>query len=367
VVLSGYQHEQLFNGLKDAFRSNEEFGRMVKFKLNLNVNEIASGDLQNYVYHAIDWAESQGHLEELVIGARQSNPGNLMLFQAAQELGLAMITPLKRRELQQIIKASERPVDVDIWWKKLASLEYQVCRIEIELNDNRIAYGTGFLIGPDKVITNYHVVEYLIDHEKRKKKKLCWASRENVILRFDYKKIDGKAYENMGKVYHLAGKNWLDNSSPMSLLDLQPVPGKRVSNPNELDFAVLVLDMEAGNEKIGVNENGSVVRGWIPVPEYFPPLPPQSTILILQHPNADPLKIAIGAVIDQNANYTRVKYNTNTDYGSSGSPCFNMNWDLVALHHSGDPISSKEHNPQYNEGVPFKAIRSLWKQSGYSE
>jgi V8-like Glu-specific endopeptidase len=53
-------------------------------------------------------------------------------------------------------------------------------------------------------------------------------------------------------------------------------------------------------------------------------------------------------------NNTRVRYRTNTEEGSSGSPCFNQDWELVALHHSGDP--NFERPATYNEGIPFEAI-----------
>jgi V8-like Glu-specific endopeptidase len=68
-----------------------------------------------------------------------------------------------------------------------------------------------------------------------------------------------------------------------------------------------------------------------------------------------PLKLAMEtqAIMGLNQNSTRVKYRTNTEPGSSGSPCFDADWNLVALHHLGDPNFSK---PEYNQGIPFMAI-----------
>jgi len=31
----------------------------------------------------------------------------------------------------------------------------------------------------------------------------------------------------------------------------------------------------------------------------------------------------------------KIQYTTKVENGSSGSPCFDENWDLVALHHAG--------------------------------
>jgi V8-like Glu-specific endopeptidase len=63
-----------------------------------------------------------------------------------------------------------------------------------------------------------------------------------------------------------------------------------------------------------------------------------------------------------NANQTRLRYKTNTESGSSGSPVFEQHWNLIALHHSGDPDFSKFHHPQYNQGVPIGLIVELLRK-----
>ena len=60
---------------------------------------------------------------------------------------------------------------------------------------------------------------------------------------------------------------------------------------------------------------------------------------------------------------TRVRYATNTEPGSSGSPCFDMNWQLAALHHYGDPAWL---NPKYNQGVPAHLIRQKIAAEGHA-
>jgi V8-like Glu-specific endopeptidase len=70
------------------------------------------------------------------------------------------------------------------------------------------------------------------------------------------------------------------------------------------------------------------------------------------------------AVIGLNGNGTRLNYRTNTDPGSSGSPAFTMDWDIVALHHSGDP---KYLNPTYNQGVPIELIRQHIDANGFGD
>ena len=86
----------------------------------------------------------------------------------------------------------------------------------------------------------------------------------------------------------------------------------------------------------------------------------------MQHPRGEPLKLALDddGVLSLNENETRLRYETNTDKGSSGSPCFTFKWDLVALHHSGDPDFDPAHKPTYNEGIPMTAITKLIKERG---
>lgn len=80
--------------------------------------------------------------------------------------------------------------------------------------------------------------------------------------------------------------------------------------------------------------------------------------MIAQHPDGKPLKLAVDteAVIGVNAGQTRVRYATNTEPGSSGSPVFDLDWNLVALHHLGDP--AYDHPAAYNQGVPIDKIQA---------
>jgi V8-like Glu-specific endopeptidase len=70
-------------------------------------------------------------------------------------------------------------------------------------------------------------------------------------------------------------------------------------------------------------------------------------MLMVQHPKGSPLKIAWGSLLPQSP-ADRVFYTIPTLNGSSGSPVFNSDLNLVALHCAGDVTG--------NLGVPFASI-----------
>jgi endonuclease G, mitochondrial len=58
---------------------------------------------------------------------------------------------------------------------------------------------------------------------------------------------------------------------------------------------------------------------------------------IVQHPNGEPKQLAMreNRLVDMLENF--LHYETDTSPGSSGSPVFNDQWEIVGLHHSGVP------------------------------
>ena len=101
------------------------------------------------------------------------------------------------------------------------------------------------------------------------------------------------------------------------------------------------------------------------MPDAAPALTPKMPLFILQHPKTAPLKLALDteAVIEVIHEGRRVRYATNTESGSSGAPCFDAEWTLVALHHYGDPAFN---HPKYNQGIPIGMIRERLENKGKS-
>ncbi|BDA76389.1 hypothetical protein CAL7716_105550 (plasmid) [Calothrix sp. PCC 7716] len=82
--LSRQQRKQLRNALMDAFPTKPLLEQLLSYELDKNLDEIAGGNnLQEIVFNLITIAESQGWIDELVYGAKESNPGNSLLQKIA--------------------------------------------------------------------------------------------------------------------------------------------------------------------------------------------------------------------------------------------------------------------------------------------
>ncbi|AKJ08088.1 trypsin-like peptidase [Archangium gephyra] len=307
IDLKGPQADAFTDALASAFLDFEELEMMVRFGLNEKLQRITKVDSQEKVAFAlINWAESNDRLDELLAAALKRNPGNAKLKQFAYEVFLTS-DAVPATSLEALVMPAVPFQDVVGWRERMARSERCVCRVEIPGKDNGWkGVGTAFLVGPEVVLTNKHVANEMLGGAR---------------VRFDYVR------DGAGRVYALA-PDWLVCDSPIT----------------ELDFALVRLAEPVGNEPLEGASGRS--RGWLqPKPHTFTL---QEPLLILQHPSADHLKLGVGAVKQLQAAPQRIHYTTNTLAGSSGSPCFTLGWELVALHHAGAASA--------NQGVPMGAI-----------
>lgn len=336
--LSGEQYERLWKALLGAFDS-DSLAMLFEFRLERRLSDYVSTNIGNSVafFKLIEAARAEGWLFDLVLAARDSRPRNPALAAFAYELGLSSLRA-DAATLQRIVRQQNRFVDVNEWRARLAELEPRVCRVDV----GGQPVGTAFLVGPGAVLTNHHVVEQVIDGGVRS---------TDVTLRFDYRRsATGELSE--GAKFGLATE-WLIDSSPHGL-----------AGPDELDYALLRVDGSPGDAPIGARpEPGAPARGWIPIPRERRIWQPNEPLYILQHPLGEPLKLALDtqAIIGESEAGRRVRYRTNTEPGSSGSPCFDADWTLVALHNRGDD------RPQatFNEGIPVHLIRARIERRGF--
>jgi hypothetical protein len=82
---------------------------------------------------------------------------------------------------------------------------------------------------------------------------------------------------------------------------------------------------------------------------------PDDRVNIVQHPGGGPKQISFFSNLVVYVGGGRVQYLTDTLPGSSGSPVFDRDWNVVALHHSGgwltEPGSDPKNTFYRNEGI----------------
>ncbi|MBN9523540.1 trypsin-like peptidase domain-containing protein [bacterium] len=249
--------------------------------------------------------------------------------------------------LEKLIRTDLGFLDVALWRERLFKLEGRVCRVE--LNDQAGIKGTGFLVGPDTLLTNYHVLRKVIEGQH---------GATAVRFRFDHKVLPNGQIA-AGILVGLSTpedmtRPWLLGHGKLSAAEDSGSPDAAPPAAGELDYALVRLARRLGDEPAGPS---GPCRGWIELPSPPPPLAGLTgAVMILQHPRGGPLKLAFDTQpnIELKHGGLRVRYATNTEPGSSGSPVFDKDWKLVALHHYGDPAFPQ---PRYNQGVPVGLIR----------
>jgi endonuclease G len=175
-----------------------------------------------------------------------------------------------------------------------------ICRILIfDRPGHRCGYASGFLIAPNVLITNHHV---LPDAD--------FAA--NSIAQFDYElDVFGRTRFRLNSVCRRTG----------------------CSLPSEqLDFTIVaVLDDAAGGGA------SSAKFGYLPLIGSPGKALEGEWLTIIQHPGAERKQLCAR----ENRLLTRTDevlwYTTDTLGGTSGSPVFNNDWQVVALHHKGVP------------------------------
>ncbi|MCP4679936.1 MAG: trypsin-like peptidase domain-containing protein [Deltaproteobacteria bacterium] len=182
------------------------------------------------------------------------------------------------------------------------------------------AYGTGFLVQNNLLITNHHVLPDI-------------ATAEKAVAQFNVQRtvhgLDAKSEE-----YQLA-------------------PSVAFSTSVNDDWAVVKVDGDPNSAWGATPLTGAAVK-------------PNDPVNIIQHPAGGLKQIAFAHNLVRYVGEGRVQYLTDTLPGSSGSPVFNNEWDLVAVHHSGGYIPEPGSKAHYyrNEGIDVRIILKELATSG---
>jgi hypothetical protein len=330
VRLTNSQLQELHHAFVNSF-DQDSLAQMVRSRLGKSLATISlAGPLEETVFRLIQVAESQGWLLELLTAARESRPGNAKLQALSGSLGL---TPSVPQNLERLWSPGAAILDVSTWGARLGETAAQVCRVEL----GRGAYGTGFLVGPDTLLTAAHLVQGWLGNHTRP---------DEVLFRFDFTLSPDGETLSAGTIYRLAEQDWL------------------LAWSSALDYVLLRLAGAPGVEPVGGDRAEAFAprRGWIDVADRSLELVRGSQLFIVQHSEGRPLSLSVGDVLGVNADGTRIRYSNSTGIGSSGAPCFSAGWNLVALHVAATMDSSGEK--LYNEGIALPAIRRHLAENG---
>ena len=223
--------------------------------------------------------------------------------------------------------------DVRAWYSRLALLERQICRIE-RLNGQPL--GTGFLVAPDLVMTAEHVVNPSRGPAPPP------DQQPDFRARFDYAISPQTGALLEGMPYEVDASRWLVASSPPF----------GASGTRTVDTAVIRLLQPVGLSR---PDDHSDVRGWVDLAGPAAGVLENSSLAIMQHPEGGPLKLSLNtqAVLGIDTASGRLMYRTDTMPGSSGAPCFDLDWNFVAMHEGRDVRGGGNHN----QGIPLSMIR----------
>lgn len=235
-------------------------------------------------------------------------------------------------------------VESRIWYRRVGRTLDSVCCIKIEGQPA----GTGFLVGPKSVLTNYHVLQHVLRADG--------VLTKPVICSFDYtKRATGAVTEGLD----VRVEKCVD-FSPYGQMEATEHPfTPPLPTDDELDYALITLEKSVGD---GVTNSGQK-RGWIPIP-VSPSTPVKDEIVVIvQHPLGGAQVFDERPAIGPRLGGRRFGYETRTEPGSSGSPCLTKDYVLVGLHHLGD---ANWGNAKFAQGVPIELIRRHLVDRGHA-
>ncbi|MBL4673997.1 MAG: trypsin-like peptidase domain-containing protein, partial [Arenicella sp.] len=183
---------------------------------------------------------------------------------------------------------------------------------------------TGFMVSPELMLTNNHVL-------------FSSESAQGAIIQFDYQEVK---------------PGQIDQVQAFALR-----PDRLFLTDVKLDFTLVAVE--------SVNDDGVDVqsRGWNHLIKQSGKAITNDRVNIIQHPNGRPQEISVrankvlGPPVD-----SFLHYGADTQPGSSGSPVYNDEWQVAALHHAGIPILDDSGNIidwRANEGVRISSIMSF--------
>ncbi|NEO86188.1 MAG: trypsin-like peptidase domain-containing protein [Spirulina sp. SIO3F2] len=325
LKLTSGDRTQLRTAITSGFRGYAKLKMFVSDNFDdLRLDDIATSQAnQRAAADLIEHFEERGTVSSLILALYQERPRNPDVQQllgrlqgfvqsrlllddvaaASTDLPLDWSVPLDDIQLEAFLPRRPLTYDADVGQLcRGLQLANAVCKISFTDSDRT---GTGILIAPDLVLTNYHVLSSKLVEEKAQLETLAQS------LQFEFGYISQENVESVP-------------ADRFTVAAHEPVLAW--SAPPKLDYALLRVE-------------GAIVKA-----DYLKPLSmatisqpsPQTSLNLLHHPAGRTMQISLSTngVVQVDPQRGRIWYVNHTQGGSSGSPCFTGDWDLVALHHA---------------------------------
>lgn len=218
----------------------------------------------------------------------------------------------------------------------------RVCRIRVRLEDADV-YGTAFLVGPQTILTSWHVISELLDANGKEKE------NSHSLLEVTFDKVSGISGGEVVAVI----KDWLVLCSPTHSAESPPASIVDFSDnvpegfDQKLDYALLRLASPLGRQ-----------RGYYKLDRHRKPCvkPPRTQVTLFQHPAGGVMQVAhgSGSGLWPPGIETRMQHSANSMAGSSGGLILDADWQPVALHQCG--YKSPDGKTIINGAIPTACI-----------
>ncbi|MDJ0918079.1 MAG: endonuclease [Woeseiaceae bacterium] len=193
-----------------------------------------------------------------------------------------------------------------------------VARVQIRAASGQVTgFGSGTMISPRLFMTNNHVISDA-------------ATAASSTIQFEY--LSGVA-------------------GPREPLTFRMEPNVFFETDVALDFTIVAIEES--------NDNGTELgsRGWNPVIAPSGKATVGERVNIIQHPGGERMQVTVRdntiiGVVD-----SFLHYRADTQPGSSGSPVFNDQWEMAALHHAGKPKRDSNGRILMTNGQPWTGLR----------
>ena len=210
--------------------------------------------------------------------------------------------------------------------------------------------GTGFMVSPSLFMTNNHVIRNETDAGNARVKLNFQFDHNGNDLQVDEYRADPASFFHTNPSLDYTIVRLKPKLGRVSRGSQIPAAATGEALPEQGVFERVVADggdLEPGSgaaaEPTVVGRIGRVPPWWlihagskwgfIPLRDTIAYAPGQR-LNVIQHPRGRRKEVALQSNTVTNIFTNHVRYSTDTEPGSSGSPVLNNSWDLVALHHA---------------------------------